>query len=136
MAQLMPLPLTVSCFSKLQIGFTFLVLAHLGSPGKKAIKQVCVQGLCPSDPLTRGSVPGPRWVLCPRPPTIQKKSLPLLKGPQTFTKFWHFFTPKSNFANPLVDVQFTWSHFNTVSPSSESTASTHFCFFLKNQPVL
>ena len=32
MAQLMPLPLTISCFSKIQIGFTFLVLAHLGSP--------------------------------------------------------------------------------------------------------
>jgi len=36
------LPLTVSCFSKIQIGFTFLVLAHPGSPGKRAIKQVCV----------------------------------------------------------------------------------------------
>jgi len=34
MAQLMPLPLTVSCFSKIQIGFTFLVLADLGSPGR------------------------------------------------------------------------------------------------------
>jgi len=34
MAQLMPLPLAVSCFSKIQIGFSFLVLAHLGSPGK------------------------------------------------------------------------------------------------------
>ena len=34
MAQLMPLPLTVSCFSKIQIGFTCLVPAHLGSPGK------------------------------------------------------------------------------------------------------
>ena len=34
MAQLMPLPLTVFCFSKIQIGFTFLVPAHLGSPGK------------------------------------------------------------------------------------------------------
>ena len=34
MAQLMPLLLTVSCFSKIQIGFTFLVMAHLGSPGK------------------------------------------------------------------------------------------------------
>jgi len=41
-AQLMPLPLTVSCFSKIQIGFTFLVPAHLGSPGKRAIKHVCV----------------------------------------------------------------------------------------------
>jgi len=42
MAQVMPLPLTVSCFSKIQIGFTFLVPAHPGSPGKRAIKQVCV----------------------------------------------------------------------------------------------
>ena len=36
-AQLMPLPLTVSCFSKVQIGFTFLVPAHLGSPGKSPL---------------------------------------------------------------------------------------------------
>jgi len=42
MAQLMPLPLTVSSFSKTQIGFTFLVPAHLGSPGKRAVKWVCV----------------------------------------------------------------------------------------------
>jgi len=42
MAQLMPLPLTVSCFSKIQIGFTFLVAAHVGSPGKRAVKWVCV----------------------------------------------------------------------------------------------
>jgi len=42
MAQLMPLPLTVSCFSKIQIGFTFLVPAHLGSPGQTAIQRVCV----------------------------------------------------------------------------------------------
>ena len=42
MAQLMPLPLTVSCFSKIRIGFTFLVPAHLGSPGQRAIKRVCV----------------------------------------------------------------------------------------------
>jgi len=42
MAQLMPLPLTVSCFSKIQIVFTFLVPAHLGSPGKRAVKRVCV----------------------------------------------------------------------------------------------
>ena len=42
MAQLMPLPLTVSCFSKIQIGFTFLVPAHPGSPGKRAVERVCV----------------------------------------------------------------------------------------------
>ena len=41
-AQLMPLPLIVSCASKIQIGFTFLVPAHLGSPGKGAVKRVCV----------------------------------------------------------------------------------------------
>jgi len=35
MAQLMPLPLTVSCFSKIQIGFTFLVPAYPGSPGQR-----------------------------------------------------------------------------------------------------
>ena len=39
-AQLMPLPLTVSCFSKFQIGFTFLVPAHPGSPGKRAVISV------------------------------------------------------------------------------------------------
>ena len=38
MAQLMPLPLTVSCSSKIQIGFTFLVPAYLGCPGKQAVK--------------------------------------------------------------------------------------------------
>jgi len=42
MAQLMPLPLTVSCFSKIQISFTFLVPAHVGSPGKRAVKRVRV----------------------------------------------------------------------------------------------
>jgi len=48
MAQLMPLPLTVSCFSKIQIGFTFLVPAHLGSPGKRAVKRVFVCVRAPS----------------------------------------------------------------------------------------
>ena len=47
MAQLMPLSLSVSCFSKIQIGFTFLVLAHLGSPEKGPLNGcvcVCVCG--------------------------------------------------------------------------------------------
>jgi len=41
----MPLPFTVSCFSESQIGFTFLVLAHPGSPGKRLLNgcvRVCV----------------------------------------------------------------------------------------------
>ena len=36
------LPLTVCCFSEIQIGFTFLVPAHLGSPRQRAVKRVCV----------------------------------------------------------------------------------------------
>ena len=41
-AQLMPLPLTVTCFSKIPIGFTFLVLADPGSLGQRAVMGVCV----------------------------------------------------------------------------------------------
>jgi len=42
LAPLMPLPLIVSCFSKIQIGLTLLVPAYLGSSGKRAVKWVCV----------------------------------------------------------------------------------------------
>jgi len=56
-AQLMPLPLTVSCFSKIQNDFTFLVPAHSGSPGQRAVKRVrvcvcvcvCVRVSCHND---------------------------------------------------------------------------------------
>ena len=40
--QLMPLPLTVSYFIKIQTGITFLVPAHPDSPGQRAVKRVCV----------------------------------------------------------------------------------------------
>ena len=40
--RLMPLPLTVSHSSKIQIGFTFLVPAHQGSPGQRAVKRMYV----------------------------------------------------------------------------------------------
>ena len=33
---------SLSCFTKIQIGVTFLVPAHPGSPGKRAVKRVCV----------------------------------------------------------------------------------------------
>ena len=46
--QLMPLPLTVSCSSKIQIGFTFLVPAHPGFPGKEAVKWLLLVGCCDS----------------------------------------------------------------------------------------
>jgi len=41
-AQWIPLPLTVSCFSKIQTGFTFLVPADPGSLGQRAVRRVCV----------------------------------------------------------------------------------------------
>jgi len=44
-AQLMSLPLTVSCFSKIQTGFPFLVAAYLASPRKRAVKRVCFDTL-------------------------------------------------------------------------------------------
>ena len=55
MAQLMPLPLTVSCFSKIQIGFTFVVPAHPCSPGQRAVKRVCVC-VCPSSRLSQAGI--------------------------------------------------------------------------------
>ena len=63
MAQLMPLPLTVSCFSKIQIGFTFLVPAHLGSPRNRAVKRVCVcvsvmHGQCDARPTVASPAAG------------------------------------------------------------------------------
>jgi len=42
-AQLMPLPLTVSCY---QIGFTFLVQAYPGGPGQRAVKRVYACTVC------------------------------------------------------------------------------------------
>ena len=42
MAQLLAVPLTVSCSSKIPIGFTFLVPAHPGGPGQRAVKRMCV----------------------------------------------------------------------------------------------
>ena len=44
-AQLMPLPLSVSCFSKIQIGFGFLVPVHPGTPEKRPLNMgACVRG--------------------------------------------------------------------------------------------
>ena len=46
MVQPMPLPLSVCCFSKIQIGFTFLVPAYPGSPGQRAVKRVSSVCVC------------------------------------------------------------------------------------------
>ena len=55
MVPLMPLPLTVFCFSKIQIGFTFLVPTHLGSPVKGPLNGcVCVTRQCRDCDLNPG----------------------------------------------------------------------------------
>jgi len=58
-------PLTVSCFSKIQIGFTFLVPAHPDNPGQSPEgRKMCVcvifRTCCHENNLSRSSV---RWVL-------------------------------------------------------------------------
>jgi len=58
MVKLMPLPLTVSCFTKIQIGFTFLVPAHPGSPDKVS-----------------GS--GIRWAICKSAPHSRHITMPV-----------------------------------------------------------
>jgi len=73
MAQLMPLPLTDSCFSKIQIGFTFLVPAHPGSPGKRATKRVCVCVCMCVTPLTY------LYVVCSQPELCLFQKLKLLQ---------------------------------------------------------
>ena len=65
-AQLMPLPLTVSCFGKIQIGFTFLVPAHPGGPGQRAVKWVCVCMYVTKQWCIEGSVSGSRQTLYDR----------------------------------------------------------------------
>ena len=75
LAQLMLLPLTVTCFSKIQIGFIFLVPAHLGSPGQRAVKRVCVcvclfKMMDESEWMTVSSGTGP--LRCPRTKAIKR----------------------------------------------------------------
>jgi len=56
MAQLTPLPLTVSCFSKIQIGFTFLIPAYPGGPGKRAVKPVICELVILARVISRAAV--------------------------------------------------------------------------------
>jgi len=103
--QLMPLPLTVTLFSKIQTGFAFLVPAHPESPGQMATKRVCVGGVWGCGPLLQFGV-------------FRKRR------PQNFGFFNPTPCPRmSTFAKPLptfVDVHFIWSHFSTVSLSSDT----------------
>jgi len=76
-AQLMPLSLTVSCISKIRISFTFLVPAHPGTPGKGAVKRVCVcvYGSC------RGIWHSASHELSPTPLVARAGCVCLLSGP-------------------------------------------------------
>ena len=59
-----PADATVSCFSKIQTGFTFLLLAHLGSPRKRAVKRVCVCVCVCQTPLRSKSKDGQFIHMC------------------------------------------------------------------------
>ena len=68
MAQLMPLPLNVSCFSKIQIGFTLLVLAHRVVPDK-GLLNVCVCQVTDSKILQEYiTQEGHKLEIAPKPP--------------------------------------------------------------------
>ena len=69
MAQLMLLPLTVSCFSKIQIGFTFLVLAHPGSPRQRAVKWVCMYACITFKKYFTGPLTGAGRAIAPIAPS-------------------------------------------------------------------
>jgi len=67
MSQLMPLPLTVSCSSKIEIGFTFLVPAYPGCPGKEAVKWLLLLSLEEDSTMAGGNVYrtfGNVWSFC------------------------------------------------------------------------
>ena len=97
----MPLPLTVSCFSKIQIGFSFLVPAPPGSPRKRAIKWVCAccsSGMQQADATLSayvGSCTKTCWTLNKRLVTMllpsNWHSLPnqFRPGPQKNHKLWN-----------------------------------------------
>ena len=69
MVQQIPLPLTVSCFSKIQIGFTFLVPAHLGSPGERAVKRSLLTRRRPRYFYRNVAAPHSRSTTCEREET-------------------------------------------------------------------
>jgi len=97
MAQLMPLPPTDFCFSKIQIGSTFLVLAHPGSPRQRAIKWVLLLliNVCIASELikvrqlrdSRCCSSSVTWQQAP-PTSLPRRRRPLLL--HTDTQHWRF----------------------------------------------
>jgi len=102
MAQLMPLTLTVSCFSKIQIGFTFLVRADPGSPGKRAAKWVCVR----QEMVGFRDSSGISWTIC-------KQSAPRSRQITTPSPYRSIFTDQMLFLMPNPQCQSTEGSTNT-----------------------
>ena len=95
MAQLMPLPLTVSCFSKIQIGFTFLLLVYPGSPRQRAIKSVCV--------CVRERERETDMAICVKPHTTKRSGLPVLSPGTAYQEIFTVLTTtlyKQKFLKP------------------------------------
>ena len=61
-----------NCFSKIQIGFSFLVPAHPGSLGKRAVKRVCVC-VCVCNVPPRLSLPARLEAAVRRPASLDRR---------------------------------------------------------------
>ena len=110
MAQLMPLPLTVSCSSKIQIGLTFLVPAHPGSPRKRAVC-VCETVICWGFSV----IPSCCYRECRKP---------------TMTKYWRAADGRSVLA--AVAGRVTSSTGQTVGSTWHATRTHHCCTWVSN----
>ena len=104
----MPLPLTVSCFSKIQIAFTFLVPDHPDRPGQRAVKWMCVCSLMHFSggeqllPMWRIWSPPIMWFLGPTESSSQSSlpffysyTLPILYSGQNCPIIWESMLPPS-----------------------------------------
>jgi len=146
MSQLMPMPLTVSCFSKIQIDFTFLVPAYPGSPGQRAVKRLCV---CVWHGVLRYS---PVVNLCNMFYTMRKctecviycscwfdQTSPYYMGPQPPPATGFGMQPPTSLIrlqrNRSWDVSFSLST-NSVEPSTFSLTKILYCFCQRPLPVV
>ena len=134
----MPLPLTVSCFSKIQIGFTFLVPSHPGSPGYRAFKRVCVSvciwlyntGLCSqcivvtADACMLSCCPGSDWSAHIQ---VAARCLPV-QADSAAARVWSGSSPRRPTPVPYISV--CYAHVSVASVLDSSAVGPGF----KSQP--
>jgi len=115
----MPLPPTVSCFSKIQIGFTFLVPAEPGNPRQRAVKWVLLLLLCyEGHPACKNPAPViPKVVFWGRTPTFHKE------GWMTKAKCLYWCTPRSDVHAEVLQ-RFLVACTTVVVPTVSSTATS------------